>query len=66
MNVFLIFSHPSDERDHNLFSKYISAANMATLMDRHSRQSEPTMTLKNHREADGERCTVRRKLETDS
>nr|XP_040028183.1 anion exchange protein 2a isoform X1 [Gasterosteus aculeatus aculeatus] len=56
--LLLRHSHPSDERDHNLFSKYISAANMATLMDRHSRQSEPTMTLKNHREADGERCTM--------
>ncbi|KAL6103675.1 slc4a2 [Pungitius sinensis] len=51
--LLLRHSHPSDERDHSLFSKYISAANMAKLMDRN--RSEPCLT--NHREADREKCT---------
>ncbi|XP_039649768.1 anion exchange protein 2-like, partial [Perca fluviatilis] len=55
-NVFrallLRHSHPSDEKDHSWFSKNISAANIASLMDRHSGQSEPSVTLPNHREAD--------------
>ncbi|KAM8850142.1 anion exchange protein 2a isoform 2-T4 [Spinachia spinachia] len=55
--LLLRHSHPSDERDHSLFSKYISAANMATLMDLHNRQSEPSLTLTTHREGDIEKCT---------
>uniref|UniRef100_A0A8C4DZJ0 Anion exchange protein n=1 Tax=Dicentrarchus labrax TaxID=13489 RepID=A0A8C4DZJ0_DICLA len=43
--LLLRHSHPSDEKDHSLFSKNISAANMAALMDRHNGQSEPTMNL---------------------
>ncbi|XP_035861076.1 anion exchange protein 2-like [Sander lucioperca] len=61
-NVFrallLRHSHPSDEKDHSWFSKNISAANIASLMDRHSGQSEPSVTLPNHREADGENNQV--------
>ncbi|XP_054483160.1 anion exchange protein 2a [Anoplopoma fimbria] len=53
--LLLRHSHPSDEKDHSLFSKYISAANMAALMDRHNGQSESSIHLTNHREADGEK-----------
>ncbi|GAA6232795.1 anion exchange protein 2-like isoform X1 [Lates japonicus] len=53
--LLLRHSHPSDEKDHSLFSRNISAANMATLMDRHNGQSEPSNNLTNHREADAEK-----------
>ncbi|XP_034411096.1 anion exchange protein 2a [Cyclopterus lumpus] len=53
--LLLKHSHPSDEKDHSLFSRYISAANMATLMDRHNGQSEPSINLTNHKESDGEK-----------
>ncbi|XP_073346908.1 anion exchange protein 2a [Pagrus major] len=53
--LLLRHSHPSDEKDHSSFSKNISAANMATLMDRHNGQSEPSINATNHREADGEK-----------
>ncbi|XP_031734013.1 anion exchange protein 2-like isoform X2 [Anarrhichthys ocellatus] len=53
--LLLKHSHPSDEKDHSLFSKYISAANMATLTDRHNCQSEPSINVTNHREADREK-----------
>uniref|UniRef100_A0AAQ5ZDQ9 Anion exchange protein n=1 Tax=Amphiprion ocellaris TaxID=80972 RepID=A0AAQ5ZDQ9_AMPOC len=39
--LLLRHSHPSDEKDHSSFSRNISAANMAALMDRHNGQSEP-------------------------
>uniref|UniRef100_A0A4W6CAG4 Anion exchange protein n=1 Tax=Lates calcarifer TaxID=8187 RepID=A0A4W6CAG4_LATCA len=38
--LLLRHSHPSDEKDHSLFSRNISAANMSALMDRHNSQSE--------------------------
>ncbi|XP_070830062.1 anion exchange protein 2-like [Chaetodon trifascialis] len=57
--LLLRHSHPSDEKDHSLFSKNISAANMATLIDRHNGQSEPSISLTNHREADGEKTKVK-------
>ncbi|KAK5860514.1 hypothetical protein PBY51_021983 [Eleginops maclovinus] len=53
--LLLRHSHPSDEKDHSLFSKNISAANMAALIDRHNGQSEPSIYLTNHREAEGEK-----------
>ncbi|XP_056247417.1 anion exchange protein 2a isoform X1 [Seriola aureovittata] len=53
--LLLRHSHPSDEKDHSLFSRNISAANMATLMDRHIGQSEPSNHLTNHKEADAEK-----------
>ncbi|KAF3857593.1 hypothetical protein F7725_010794 [Dissostichus mawsoni] len=53
--LLLRHSHPSDEKDHSLFSKNISAANMDALIDRHNGQSEPSIHLTNHREADGEK-----------
>ncbi|XP_068424174.1 anion exchange protein 2a isoform X1 [Clinocottus analis] len=53
--LLLRHSHPSDEKDHSLFSKYISAANMAALMDNHNCLSEASITLTNHKEADGEK-----------
>ncbi|XP_059200872.1 anion exchange protein 2a [Centropristis striata] len=53
--LLLRHSHPSDEKDHSSFSKNISAANMAALMDRHNGQSEPSITPTNHTEADGEK-----------
>ncbi|KAM6920656.1 anion exchange protein 2a [Lycodopsis pacificus] len=56
--LLLKHSHPSDEKDHSLFSKYISAANMATLTDRHNCQSEPSINLTHHREADGEKSKM--------
>lgn len=57
--LFVCFiSHPSDEKDHSMFSKNISAANMAALMDRHNGQSEPSINPTNHREADGEKNKV--------
>uniref|UniRef100_A0AAQ5XIH0 Anion exchange protein n=1 Tax=Amphiprion ocellaris TaxID=80972 RepID=A0AAQ5XIH0_AMPOC len=42
--LLLRHSHPSDEKDHSSFSRNISAANMAALMDRHNGQSEPCCT----------------------
>ncbi|XP_045907135.1 anion exchange protein 2a isoform X2 [Micropterus dolomieu] len=70
--LLLRHSHPSDEKDHSMFSKNISAANMAALMDRHNGQSEPSINPTNHREADGEKnkkeapplCHSRSKHET--
>ncbi|XP_068196429.1 anion exchange protein 2a [Antennarius striatus] len=53
--LLLRHSHPSDEKDHSLFSKDIPAASMATLMDRCNGQSEPSKNLTNPREADGEK-----------
>lgn len=53
--LLLRHSHPSDEKDHSSFSKNISAANMATLLDRHNGQSEPSVHPTNHREANGEK-----------
>ncbi|XP_006807057.1 anion exchange protein 2a isoform X1 [Neolamprologus brichardi] len=53
--LLLRHSHPSDEKDHSLFSKNISAANMANLIDRHNGKSEPCINLTNHKEADGEK-----------
>lgn len=53
-------SHPSDEKDHSLFNKNISAANMAALMDKHSGQSEPSVNVTNHREADGDKSKVKK------
>uniref|UniRef100_A0AAQ5Z4D8 Anion exchange protein n=1 Tax=Amphiprion ocellaris TaxID=80972 RepID=A0AAQ5Z4D8_AMPOC len=38
--LLLRHSHPSDEKDHSSFSRNISAANMAALMDRHNGQSD--------------------------
>lgn len=57
-------SHPSDEKDHSLFSRNISAANMAALMDRSNGQSEPSNNLTNHREADTEKNKVKPHLST--
>ena len=59
-------SHPSDEKDHSSFSKTISAANMATLTDRQYGQSEPSVNVTNHREADGEKNKVKRKTDINS
>ncbi|XP_033933611.2 anion exchange protein 2-like [Pseudochaenichthys georgianus] len=53
--LLLRHSHPSDEKDHSLFSKNISAANMDALIDCHNGQSEPSIHLTNHRVADGEK-----------
>nr|XP_029138509.1 anion exchange protein 2-like [Labrus bergylta] len=53
--LLLRHSHPSDEKDHSLFSKNISAANVANLIDRHIGQSEHSTNVTNHREADGEK-----------
>ncbi|XP_063317510.1 anion exchange protein 2a [Pelmatolapia mariae] len=53
--LLLRHSHPSDEKDHSLFSRNISAANMANLMDRHNGKSEPCINLTNHKEADGDK-----------
>ncbi|CAK6981775.1 anion exchange protein 2a [Scomber scombrus] len=53
--LLLPHSHPSDEKDHNLFNKNISAANMAAQMDRHNGQSEPSIPLTNHKESNGEK-----------
>ncbi|XP_030606890.1 anion exchange protein 2a [Archocentrus centrarchus] len=53
--LLLRHSHPSDEKDHSLFSRNISAANMAGLVDRHNGKSEPCINLTNHRETDGEK-----------
>ncbi|KAK5920212.1 hypothetical protein CgunFtcFv8_024047 [Champsocephalus gunnari] len=50
--LLLRHSHPSDEKDHSLFSKNISAANMDALING---QSEPSIHLTNHRVADGEK-----------
>uniref|UniRef100_A0AAQ5ZQI0 Anion exchange protein n=1 Tax=Amphiprion ocellaris TaxID=80972 RepID=A0AAQ5ZQI0_AMPOC len=52
--LLLRHSHPSDEKDHSSFSRNISAANMAALMDRHNGQSEPCSYSANDREADGD------------
>uniref|UniRef100_A0A8D3EG64 Anion exchange protein n=1 Tax=Scophthalmus maximus TaxID=52904 RepID=A0A8D3EG64_SCOMX len=56
--LLLRHSHPSDEKDHSLFSRNISAANMAALIDRHNGQSEPSKNLTNHREAELEKNKV--------
>lgn len=61
-SIFYFISHPSDEKDHSLFSKNISAANLAALIDRHSGQSEPSNNMTNHREADGEKVKTARLL----
>ncbi|XP_029381220.1 anion exchange protein 2a isoform X2 [Echeneis naucrates] len=55
--LLLRHSHPSDEKDHSLFSRNISAANMAALMDRHISQLEASNQLTNHnpREAETEK-----------
>uniref|UniRef100_A0AAX7UEV9 Anion exchange protein n=1 Tax=Astatotilapia calliptera TaxID=8154 RepID=A0AAX7UEV9_ASTCA len=53
--LLLRHSHPSDEKDHSLFSRNISAANMANLIDRHNGKSDPCINLTNHKEADGEK-----------
>uniref|UniRef100_A0AAQ6IR54 Anion exchange protein n=1 Tax=Anabas testudineus TaxID=64144 RepID=A0AAQ6IR54_ANATE len=53
--LLLRHSHPSDEKDHSLFSKNISAANLAALIDRHNGQSESSNNMTNHRESDGEK-----------
>lgn len=58
MNVCPVFSHPSDQKDHSSFSRNISAANMAAMMDRHSDQSEPSSKSANYREADREKVRV--------
>ncbi|KAG7525719.1 anion exchange protein 2-like [Solea senegalensis] len=49
--LLLKHSHPSDEKDHSWFSRNVSAANMAALIDRHSSQSELSKAQTNHREA---------------
>uniref|UniRef100_A0AAX7SZH5 Anion exchange protein n=1 Tax=Astatotilapia calliptera TaxID=8154 RepID=A0AAX7SZH5_ASTCA len=48
--LLLRHSHPSDEKDHSLFSRNISAANMANLIDRHNGKSDPCINLTNHKE----------------
>ncbi|XP_062260100.1 anion exchange protein 2a [Platichthys flesus] len=53
--LLLRHSHPSDEKDHSSFSRNISAANMAALIDKHSGQSELPQKLTNHKEADPEK-----------
>ncbi|XP_069367475.1 anion exchange protein 2a isoform X2 [Paralichthys olivaceus] len=53
--LLLRHSHPSDEKDHSLFSRNISAANMAALIDKHNGQSELSPDLTNHKEADPEK-----------
>ncbi|XP_071370095.1 LOW QUALITY PROTEIN: anion exchange protein 2-like, partial [Centroberyx affinis] len=61
--LLLKHSHPSDEKDHSSFSRNISAANMASLMDRHNGQSEPSVTqpLMTHGDPDGEKNEVKQK-----
>lgn len=56
-------SHPSDEKDHSLFSRNISAANIsaATLMDRQNGQSEPSINVINRRGSEGEKDKVTKK-----
>ncbi|XP_051809734.1 anion exchange protein 2a isoform X2 [Acanthochromis polyacanthus] len=56
--LLLRHSHPSDEKDHSSFSRNISAANMAALMDRHNGQSESCSYSANHREADGDKGKI--------
>ncbi|XP_075878267.1 anion exchange protein 2a [Nelusetta ayraudi] len=55
--LLLRHSHPSDEKDHSLFSRNISAANIsaATMMERHNGQSEPSINVMNHRDPEGEK-----------
>ncbi|XP_035025551.1 anion exchange protein 2a isoform X1 [Hippoglossus stenolepis] len=53
--LLLRHSHPSDEKDHSSFSRNISAANMAALIDKHNGQSELPQNLTNHKEADPEK-----------
>ncbi|XP_047444912.1 anion exchange protein 2a isoform X2 [Mugil cephalus] len=53
--LLLRHSHPSDQKDHSSFSRNISAATMAAMMDRHADQSEPSVNPTNHREADREK-----------
>ncbi|XP_068998368.1 anion exchange protein 2a isoform X1 [Embiotoca jacksoni] len=53
--LLLRHSHPSDEKDHSLFSKNISVANMDALKDRHNGQSGLSITPTNQKEADGEK-----------
>ncbi|XP_058476762.1 anion exchange protein 2a isoform X3 [Solea solea] len=60
--LLLKHSHPSDEKDHSWFSRNVSAANMAALIDRHSSQSELSKAQTNHREA----ATDRKKKEAPS
>ncbi|CAB1453171.1 unnamed protein product [Pleuronectes platessa] len=50
-----VVSHPSDEKDHSSFSRNISAANMAALIDKHNGQSELPQNLTDHKEADPEK-----------
>uniref|UniRef100_A0A673BW29 Anion exchange protein n=1 Tax=Sphaeramia orbicularis TaxID=375764 RepID=A0A673BW29_9TELE len=61
--LLLRHSHPSDEKDHSLFSRNISAANMATLTDKHSSQSEPSVSQTNHIEANGDTSKVKTRKE---
>uniref|UniRef100_A0A7N8YN07 Anion exchange protein n=1 Tax=Mastacembelus armatus TaxID=205130 RepID=A0A7N8YN07_9TELE len=62
--LLLRHSHPSDEKDHSWFSKNISAANMAALMDGHNGQSEPCSNTSNHREREAAAlCHSRSKYE---
>lgn len=60
--LLCVHSHPSDEKDHSLFSRNISGANMAALMDRHNGQLESSVTqpLMHHGDADGEKSEVDR------
>ncbi|KAM4552445.1 anion exchange protein 2a isoform 1-T3 [Odontesthes bonariensis] len=51
--LLLRHSHPSDEKDHSLFSRNIPAANMASLTD--NGRSEFSVHPPPHREADGEK-----------
>ncbi|XP_060940440.1 anion exchange protein 2a [Limanda limanda] len=53
--LLLPHSHPSDEKDHSSFSRNISAANMAALIDKHNGQSELPQNLTNHKEAEPEK-----------
>lgn len=64
--MFFFLSHPSDEKDHSLFSRNISAANIsaATVMDRHNGQSEPSMNVMNHRDPEGEKDKVTKKYQS--
>ncbi|XP_028282583.1 anion exchange protein 2a isoform X2 [Parambassis ranga] len=53
--LLLRHSHPSDNKDHSLFSRNISAANMAAVIDRQGGQSEPSIGRINPRESDSEK-----------
>ncbi|XP_024859073.1 anion exchange protein 2 isoform X2 [Kryptolebias marmoratus] len=53
--LLLPHSHPSDQKDLSWFSRNISAANMASLIDRCNGQSELSTSRTNHTEADLEK-----------